>query len=120
MNKNSIIFKKVLVLSFILLVFLSGCITEAPQTTTPPTTTPLPTTTAPPQFEVTDLRVAPENLVVGDTLTILVDVQNKGDSSGSYTILVTIGSKSKTQYIELEGKSSKRCNSKKQQIQKEI
>jgi len=105
MDKNLI--EKSLVLSFILLIFLSGCITEAPQTTTPvPPTTPI-STTSPMQIEVTDLRVAPENPKVGDTLTILVDVQNKGDSSGSYTILVTIGSKSKTQNIELEGKSSK-------------
>jgi hypothetical protein len=51
--------------------------------------------------------VIPENPKIGDILTILVDVQNKGDSSGSYTILVTIGSKSETQNIELEGKSSK-------------
>ncbi|MCK4637697.1 MAG: hypothetical protein KAT49_07445, partial [Methanomicrobia archaeon] len=59
------------------------------------------------EFEIIDLRVIPENPKVGDTLTILVDVRNKGDTSGSYTVLVTIGSKSKTQNVELEGKSSK-------------
>jgi len=109
MDKNLIIFEKSLVLSLAFLIFLSGCITEAPQTTTPPATTALPTTSTPTQpsaqFEVTDLRVAPESPKVGDTLTILVDVQNRGDSSGSYTLIVSIGMKLKNQDIELEGKS---------------
>jgi|GEM_PF-1407009 len=103
MDKNLITFEKSLVLSLIFLIFLSGCITEAPQTTTP---FPTPTPTQPSaQFEVTDLRVAPENPKVGDTLTILVDVQNRGDSSVSYTLIVSIGMKLKSQDIELEGKS---------------
>jgi hypothetical protein len=107
---KKIFIKKFVEIALITLLFL-GCVTEAPPATTPSSTTPTPTTapatTSPAQFEITDLRVIPENPKVGDTLTILVDVQNKGDSSGSYTILVTIGSKSKTQNIELEGKSSK-------------
>lgn len=105
MNKNSIIFKKVLVLSFILLVFLSGCISQTPQTT-PSSTTSAPTTSFA-QFEITDLRVSPENPKIGDTLTILVDVQNRGDSSGSYKVIVSIGMELKSKDIELEAKSSK-------------
>ncbi|MCK4433680.1 MAG: hypothetical protein KAV48_07075, partial [Methanomicrobia archaeon] len=100
---KKIFIKKFIEIALITLLFL-GCVTEAPQTTTP---SPTATTQPPTQFEITDLRVVPENPTVGDTLTILVDVQNKEDTSGSYTVLVTIGSKSKTQNVELEGKSSK-------------
>jgi len=107
---KKIFIKKFVEIVLITLLFL-GCVTEAPPATTLSPTTPTPTTapatTSSAEFEITDLRVIPENPEVGDTLTILVDVQNKGDSSGSYTILVTIGSKSETQNIELEGKSSK-------------
>ncbi|MCK4310641.1 MAG: hypothetical protein KAV80_04240, partial [Methanomicrobia archaeon] len=98
---KKIFIKKFVEIALITLLFL-GCVTE-----TPPATTPSPTTQPPTQFEIIDLRVVPENPTVGDTLTILVDVQNKEDTSGSYTVLVTIGSKSKTQNVELEGKSSK-------------
>ncbi|HDN82024.1 MAG TPA: transglutaminase domain-containing protein [Methanomicrobia archaeon] len=105
MNKNPIIFKKVLVLSFILLVFLSGCISQTPQTT-PSSTTSAPTTSFA-QFEITDLRVAPENPKIGDTLTILVDVQNRGNSSGSYKVIVSIGMELKSKDIELEARSCK-------------
>jgi len=101
MDKNLI--EKSLVLSLAFLIFLSGCITEAPPATTAPPTTSTPT--LPSQFEITDLRVAPESPKVGDTLTVLVDVQNRGDSSGSYTLIVSIGMKLKSQDIELEGKS---------------
>jgi len=106
---KKIFIKKFVEIALITLLFL-GCVSTPSQTTPPATTQPLtttPATTSPAEFEITDLRVIPENPKVGDTLTILVDVQNKGDSSGSYTILVMIGSKSKTQNIELEGKSSK-------------
>jgi len=103
---KKIFVKKFVEIALITLLFL-GCVSTPSQTTTPPATTAPSTTASPAEFEITDLRVIPENPQVGDTLTILVDVQNKGDSSGSYTILVTIGSKSKTQNIELEGKSSK-------------
>ena len=103
---KKIFVKKFVEIALITLLFL-GCVSTPSQTTTPPATTSPSTTASPAEFEITDLRVIPENPQVGDTLTILVDVQNKGDSSGSYTILVTIGSKSKTQNIELEGKSSK-------------
>jgi len=103
---KKIFIKKFVEIALITLLFL-GCVTEAPPATTPTPTTAPATTSVPAQFEITDLRVIPENPKVGDTLTILVDVQNKGDSSGSYTVLVIIGSKSKTQNIELEGKSSK-------------
>jgi len=104
---KKIFIKRFVEIALITLLFL-GCVSTPSQTTTPPATTTPPTTTSvPAQFEITNLRVIPENPKIGDILTILVDVQNKGDSSGSYTILVTIGSKSKTQNIELEGKSSK-------------
>ena len=103
---KKIFVKKFVEIALITLLFL-GCVSTPSQTTTPPATTAPSTTASPAEFEITDLRVIPENPQVGDTLTILVDVQNKGDSSESYTILVTIGSKSKTQNIELEGKSSK-------------
>ena len=104
MDKNLITFEKSLVLSLIFLIFLSGCVTEAPPATTAPPTTSTPTLPSA-QFEVTDLRVIPESPKVGDTLTVLVDVQNRGDSSGSYTLIVSIGMKLKSQDIELEGKS---------------
>ena len=106
MKKNTV--KKFVEVALITLLFL-GCITETPKTTSPtaPPTTPPGTTTSPAQFEITNLRVVPETPKVGDVLTILVDVQNKGDSSGSYTVLVTIGEISKMENVELEGKSSK-------------
>jgi len=106
MKKNTV--KKFVEVALITLLFL-GCITETPKTTSPtaPPTTPPGTTTSPAQFEITNLRVVPETPKVGDVLTILVDVQNKGDSSGSYTVLVTIGDISKMENVELEGKSSK-------------
>jgi|GEM_PF-1401486 len=105
MKKKTI--KKFVEIPLIMLLFL-GCVSIPSQTTMPPSTTQSPpTTTFSAHFEIIDLRVAPENPKVGDTLIILVDVQNKGDSSGSYTVLVRIGSKSKTQNIELEGKASK-------------
>ncbi|MCK4636358.1 MAG: hypothetical protein KAT49_00595 [Methanomicrobia archaeon] len=108
MSENLAIFKKILVLSLILLIFLSGCISEAPQATTPPPTTPTPTTTSPAEFEIIDLRIVPENPQVGDFLTIIVDVQNNKDSSGSYRGIAIIGAaKTKSQDIDLEGKSSK-------------
>ena len=103
---KKIFIKKFVEVALITLLFL-GCVSTPSQTTTPPATTTPPTTTSPAEFEIIDLRVIPENPKVGDTLTILVDVRNKGDTSGSYTVLVTIGSKSKTQNVELEGKSSK-------------
>ncbi len=103
---KKIFIKKFIEITLIILLFL-GCVSTPSQTTTSPATTSPPTTTSPAEFEITDLRVVPENPKVGDTLTILVDVQNKGDTSGSYTVLVTIGSKSKPQNVELEGKSSK-------------
>jgi len=64
-------------------------------------------TTLPVQFEITDLRVSSENPQIGDQITIFVDVMNKGDSSGSYTVIVKIGDKTKTKDIEIDGKSSK-------------
>ncbi|HEC87842.1 MAG TPA: hypothetical protein ENI52_00830 [Thermoplasmata archaeon] len=75
--------------------------------TTPPATTPSATTSVSAQFEIIDLRVIPENPRIGDTLNILVDVRNTGNSLDSYTVLVTIGEESMTKNIELEGKSSK-------------
>ena len=103
---KKIFIKKFVEVTLITLLFL-GCVSTPSQTTTPPATTSPPTTTSPAEFEITDLRVIPENPKLGDTLTILVDVRNKGDTSGSYTVLVMIGSKSKTQNVELEGNSSK-------------
>ena len=64
-------------------------------------------TTSPVQFEITDLRVSSENPQIGDQITIFVDVRNKGDSSGTYTVIVKIEGKTKTKDIEIDGKSSK-------------
>ena len=87
-------------------LLFAGCISSGSETTTPAPTTPG-TTASPASFEVTELRVIPDTPTVGDTVTILVDVRNTGDVSGSYTVLVTVGSASQTQNIELDGKSSK-------------
>ncbi|HHF09824.1 MAG TPA: hypothetical protein ENL32_01870, partial [Methanomicrobia archaeon] len=40
-------------------------------------------------------------------MTILVDVQNRGDSSGSYKVIVSIGMELKSKDIELEARSCK-------------
>jgi hypothetical protein len=103
MKKN--IMKKFFEVTLILLLFL-GCISSESESATPSATSP-PTTVSSASFEVTDLRVIPANPTVGDTVTILVDVQNTGDAAGSHTLLVIIGSTSQTQSMELEGKSSK-------------
>jgi transglutaminase-like putative cysteine protease len=106
MTENKILFKKMLVIFLVVPIFLAGCITEAPSATTAPPTTSTPTQPSA-QFEITDLRVIPESPKVGDTLTVLVDVQNRGDSSGIYTVIVNIGIKLRKQDIELEGKGYK-------------
>jgi hypothetical protein len=102
MKKN--IMKKFFEITLISLLFL-GCLGSESETTTPPAT--VPSTDAPASFEVTGLRVVPANPAVGDTVTILVDVRNTGDATGTHTLLVIIGNRSQTQSIELEGKSSK-------------
>lgn len=79
-----------------ILILVCMCIGE------PATTTPTPA-----QFEITDLRVIPENPKVGDTIIVLIDIFNNGKSSGSYTVLVIMGGTSQRKTIELEGKSSK-------------
>ncbi|MEA1993848.1 MAG: hypothetical protein U9N35_05575 [Euryarchaeota archaeon] len=99
---------KIIGIALISLLF-AGCVsTSSPSTTQAPITTSAPTTTpSPAQFEIAELRVSPETPKTGDTLSILADVRNTGDTSGSYTVLVTVGETSKTKNIELDGKSSK-------------
>lgn len=99
---------KIIGIALISLLF-AGCVsTSSPSTTQAPITTSTPTTTpSPAQFEIAELRVSPETPKTGDTLSILADVRNTGDTSGSYTVLVTVGETSKTKNIELDGKSSK-------------
>jgi uncharacterized membrane protein len=41
---------------------------------------------APPEFTVSDLRIAPVEVEVGQTVTISVKVTNVGEQSGSYTV----------------------------------
>ena len=88
MYKNSILIRKFSVLCFVLLILSSGCISNRSTSTTTPTSTQKPQ-----EFKIIDLRVAPENPEIGDTLIILVDVQNRGDSSGEFEVTVSIGMK---------------------------
>ncbi len=96
------ILPKIIGIGLVIMLFV-GCISVPSESTTPPTTQPSPTA-APPAFEVVDLRVAPESVTVGDAIIIPVDVQNKGDVSGKYTVSVTLGNKKMNQSIEIEGK----------------
>ncbi len=102
MFKNSILIRKFSILCFVLLILSSGCISNRSTTTT----TPAPTQ-KPQEFEIIDLRVAPENPEIGDTLIILVDVQNRGDSSGEFEVTVSIGMKLISKTVSIEAKSSK-------------
>lgn len=79
-----------------ILILACMCIGEPATTTSPPA-----------QFEITDLRIIPENPKVGDTLIVLIDVFNNGKSSESYTVLVIIGGTSQKKTVYLKGKSSK-------------
>ncbi len=106
MNEKLTIFKKSVALFFITFIVLSGCISTQTETETP-TKSPKGTEDDSTHYEIVDLRVSPENPTVGDTLTILVDVQNREDSAVSCEIVVGIGIKIRNKKVELEAKSYK-------------
>ena len=90
----------VLFLVFVLITSSFGCIGEEPESIAPAATVSSGTVT------ITDLRLAPEDPSVEDTLTVLVDLQNRGDRSERYTLIVTIGPAIYTREVELKEKSS--------------
>jgi hypothetical protein len=97
MEKNATI--AACVILSLLLVPL-GCIGEEKPSSTPSTTSPQS------RIEITDLRVAPKTPKLGDTLIILVDLQNTGDNDETYTLAVSIGIEVRTQEVEVGAKSS--------------
>jgi len=43
-----------------------------------------------PEFQTSNLQVSPSPVTPGETVTITVDVENSGDASGSYTVILTV------------------------------
>ena len=43
-----------------------------------------------PNFKVTNLIVSPSEVKVGDTVTIIADVKNVGDATGTYTLKISV------------------------------
>ncbi len=45
---------------------------------------------APAQFEVTSFNISPPEMTAGETVTIIAQVKNIGDSEGVYTAILTV------------------------------
>lgn len=58
----------------------------------------------PPKFEIVNLSISPDKIEVGRTTEIAVDIVNRGDVKGKYTVVLRInGSVEETRNITLEG-----------------
>lgn len=83
-------------------------VTEMPSTTTPSTTPPSVPVLSPASFILSGLTVEPSAVKAGKTVTVTVLLTNKGDSSGSYTVIMKVdGQIVNSQDIELDGQSNK-------------
>jgi len=68
---------------------------------TPP---PLP---KPPEFNITDLKISPSEVWIGQPVTISVKVANVGEAAGSYPVVLMInGVLEQTETVVLEGATS--------------
>jgi len=58
----------------------------------------------PAQFEVSSLVVAPSTVLVGEAVTVVVDVKNMGEGGGIYPLTLTVdGEELETREVELSG-----------------
>ncbi len=80
---------------FVLLTFALGCQQQTAPTPTPPPPTPV----SPAEFKVSSLSISPVQIIVGEEAIVKVDINNIGETEGTYTATLTING------VEVEGKA---------------
>jgi hypothetical protein len=71
-------------------LILGACGPEAESPPTEPTSPTEPTPPAPADFELISLDVEPAEVAIGETVSVMVLVENTGGSEGTYTAILTV------------------------------